>query len=76
MRTPIASKPFRSASSKALDYLNTGKVHQVDTEMLRVLLDKGIIPVIPPLGFDGNGHPYRLNSDAVVMLKSRARSAR
>ena len=43
--------------------------------MLRVLLDKGIIPVIPPLGFDGNGHTYRLNSDAVAVEIARALGA-
>jgi amino-acid N-acetyltransferase len=39
--------------------------------MLRTLLDKGIVPVIPPLGFDGNGHTYRLNSDAVAVEIAR-----
>lgn len=60
---------------KGVDYQHAGKVHQVDTEMLRVLLEKGIIPVIPPLGFDGNGHTYRLNSDAVAGEIARALGA-
>ena len=52
---------------KGVDYQHTGKVHRVDVEMLRTLLDRGMVPVIPPLGFDGNGHTYRLNSDAVAV---------
>ena len=32
---------------KGVDHQHTGKVHQVDLEMLRTLLDKGIVPVIP-----------------------------
>lgn len=60
---------------KSIDYQHTGKVHQVDTEMLRTLLDKGIVPVIPPLGFDGNGHTYRLNSDAVAVEVAQALGA-
>ena len=56
---------------KGVYYQHTGKVHQVDVEMLRQLLDKGIVPVIPPLGFDGNGHTYRLNSDAVAVEVAR-----
>ena len=56
---------------KGVDHQHTGKVHQVDVEMLRTLLDKGIVPVIPPLGFDGNGHTYRLNSDAVAVEVAR-----
>ena len=57
---------------KGIDQQATGKVHQVDAEMLRTLLEKGMIPVIPPLGFDGNGHTYRLNSDAVAVEVARA----
>ena len=60
---------------KGVDHQHTGKVHQVDGEMLRQLLDKGIVPVIPPLGFDGNGHTYRLNSDAVAVEVARALGA-
>ena len=35
--------------------------------MLQSLLESEIIPVIPPLGCDGEGHTYRLNSDAVAV---------
>jgi amino-acid N-acetyltransferase len=56
---------------KGVDHQHTGKILQVDTDMLRTLLDKGIVPVIPPLGFDGNGHSYRLNSDAVAVEVAR-----
>jgi amino-acid N-acetyltransferase len=56
---------------KGVDHQHTGKVHQVDIDMLRTLLDKGIVPVIPPLGYDGNGHTYRLNSDAVAVEMAR-----
>ena len=60
---------------KGVDYQHTGRVHQVDIEMLRTLLDKGVVPVIPPLGCDGNGHTYRLNSDAVAVEVARALGA-
>lgn len=60
---------------KGVDYQHTGKVHQIDTEMLKVLLEKGIIPVIPPLGFDGNGHTYRVNSDSIAVEVARALGA-
>ncbi len=44
----------------------TGKVERVDVEFLQSLLAQGIIPVLPPLGFDGDGKTYRVNSDAVA----------
>ncbi|MBM3860222.1 MAG: amino-acid N-acetyltransferase [Verrucomicrobia bacterium] len=60
---------------KGVDHQHTGKVHQVDVNMLRTLLDEGIVPVVSPLGFDGNGHTYRINSDAVATELARELSA-
>lgn len=56
----------------AVDHLFTGKVERVDIEMLETLLEHGIIPVLPPLGFDGDGKTYRLNSDAVALAVAEA----
>lgn len=46
-----------------VDRRHTGRIERVDVKFLRTLLDEGIIPVIPPLGVDGEGHTYRVNSD-------------
>ena len=37
--------------------------------------EQGIIPVIPPLGFDGDGRTYRFNSDAVALAVAEALKA-
>ncbi len=58
-----------------VDQLFTGKVERVDTEMLQQLLDQGIIPVLPPLGFDGEGKTYRVNSDGVALAAAEALKA-
>lgn len=50
-----------------VDYQFTGRVERVDAELLNTLLTHDIIPVIPPLGVDGVGHTWRLNSDAVAV---------
>ena len=50
-----------------VDHLLTGKIERVDVEFLQTLLAQGIIPIVPPLGFDGDGHTYRVNSDAVAV---------
>lgn len=52
---------------EGIDLQHTGAVERVDTEMLQTLLAQGITPVIPPLGFDGEGNTFRLNSDAVAL---------
>jgi amino-acid N-acetyltransferase len=54
------------------DHQWTGQVERVDVEFLQRLLDSGAIPVLPPLGFDGNGQTYRVNSDGVALEVSEA----
>ncbi|HEY2343705.1 MAG TPA: amino-acid N-acetyltransferase, partial [Chthoniobacteraceae bacterium] len=50
-----------------VDYLNTGKVERIDTRALHLFLSEGIIPVIPPMGFDGEGKTFRVNSDSIAL---------
>jgi len=64
----LSANDLRAASTNAViahpmgiiqgkDHQLTGKVERVDVEMLQKLLDSGIVPVLPPLGFDGDGKP-------------------
>ncbi len=50
-----------------VDHQFTGRVERIDTVLLQTLLERDIIPVIPPIGIDGSGRSYRLNSDAVAV---------
>jgi amino-acid N-acetyltransferase len=52
---------------QGVDHLFTGKVERIDTELLQSLLAQGVVPVVPPLGFDGEGKTYRVNSDGVAV---------
>jgi amino-acid N-acetyltransferase len=58
-----------------VDHLATGKVERVDTELLQTVLNQGIVPVIPPLGFSGDGKTYRANSDSVALAVAAALNA-
>ena len=60
---------------QGVDHLFTGKVERVDVELLQMLLAQGIIPVIPPLGYDGDGRTYRVNSDSVAVAVAEALKA-
>jgi len=60
---------------QGVDHLWTGKVERIDVDMLQTLLQQGIIPVIPPLGFDGEGKTYRVNSDAIAVAVAEAMKA-
>jgi amino-acid N-acetyltransferase len=79
----LSANDLRGASGNALvahpagilqgiDYQWTGRLERVDTTLLHALLNRDIIPVIPPLGWDGEGNSYRLNSDAVAVDVARS----
>jgi amino-acid N-acetyltransferase len=57
---------------QGVDHQHTGRVERVDTTLLDALLEHDIVPVIPPLGCDGEGHTFRINSDAVAVEVARA----
>jgi amino-acid N-acetyltransferase len=82
----LAATDLRGACSNAvvahpagilggIHYQYTGRVERIDAALLHALLHQDIIPVIPPLGMDGEGHTYRLNSDAVAAEVARALGA-
>ncbi|MBI5387935.1 MAG: amino-acid N-acetyltransferase [Verrucomicrobia bacterium] len=82
----LSANDLRAATTNAIiahplgilggvDHLFTGKVERVDVEFLQSLLVQGIIPVLPPLGFDGDGHTYRVNSDTVAVAVAEALKA-
>jgi amino-acid N-acetyltransferase len=60
---------------QGVDHQYTGRIDRIDTGLLLALLEHDIIPVIPPLGCDGEGHSFRLNSDAVAVEVARALQA-
>jgi amino-acid N-acetyltransferase len=79
----LSANDLRAASTNAIiaspmgiihgvDHLWTGKVERVDIELCQRLLDNGIIPVLPPLGFDGDGRTYRVNSDSIAVAVAEA----
>lgn len=58
-----------------VDFGFTGRVERVDTQFLQALLERDIVPVIPPLGCDGEGSSFRLNSDVVAVEVAKALQA-
>lgn len=82
----LSANDLRAASTNAViahplgilhgvDHLLTGKVERIDVDMCQKLLDNGIIPILPPLGFDGDGKTYRVNSDNVAVAVAEALKA-
>jgi amino-acid N-acetyltransferase len=82
----LAASDLRAACTNAIvahplgiiqgvDHQFTGKVERVDAELLQTLINQGIVPVVPPLGFDGYGRTYRVNSDSIAVTVAEALKA-
>jgi amino-acid N-acetyltransferase len=66
----IIAHPFGIV--RGVDFQFSGKVERVDVKILELFLDQEIVPVIPPLGFDGEGRTFRVNSDLVALEVAEA----
>ncbi len=53
-------------ASEIVDIGHVGEVDQIDTEVLKVILDSHFIPVIAPIGTDADGRTYNINADLVA----------
>jgi len=60
---------------RGVDHQFTGRIERIDVELLGMLLANGIVPVVPPLGMDGDGRSYRVNSDSVAVEIAKALGA-
>src|SRR3984957_14127443 len=66
----IIAHPFGIVRGVHFQY--SGKVERVDVKILELFLNDEIVPVIPPLGFDGEGRTFRVNSDLVAVEVAEA----
>ena len=66
----IIAHPFGIV--RGVDFQYSGKVERVDVKILELFLNEEIVPVIPPLGFDGEGRTFRVNSDLVAIEVAEA----
>ncbi len=55
-----------------VDYGWAGDIDKARGETLRLLLTKGIVPVIAPLTHDGNGHLLNTNADTIASHIARS----
>ena len=51
---------------KVLDLGFVGEPEQIDPYILEAMSDKGIIPVVAPIGWDADGNTYNINADTVA----------
>jgi amino-acid N-acetyltransferase len=58
-----------------VDYQNSGRIEKILTQPLQQLLDQGMIPIFPCIGWNAAGKPYNLSSDEIAMAVAEALQA-
>ncbi len=60
---------------EGLDFRNTGSVDRIYVDPIRQILDQGMIPVFPCIGWSSAGKPYNLPSDEIALAACTALGA-
>ncbi len=61
-----AKKKYIYEGNRCIDIGYVGSVYKVDKEYLKKIIDTGAIPIIAPMGVDGEGNIYNINADYVA----------
>jgi amino-acid N-acetyltransferase len=57
---------------RGVDHQFTARVDRIDTEFILTLINKGIIPIVTPIGFGPDGKSLRINSDLLAAEMAEA----
>jgi amino-acid N-acetyltransferase len=58
-----------------VDFQNSGHIEKILTEPLQQILNQGMIPIFPCIGWNAAGKPYNLSSDEIAMAVAEALQA-
>ncbi|SHM12325.1 acetylglutamate kinase [Vreelandella subglaciescola] len=62
-------------ASEIIDIGHVGEVESISTDLIEMLTERDFIPVIAPIGVDGEGNSYNINADLVAGKVAEALSA-
>jgi acetylglutamate kinase len=65
-RPTTEMKDPKTGESRTVDFGHVGDITEVNTRLLRKLLDDGYLPVLASLGSDDQGRIYNINADTVA----------
>jgi len=49
-----------------IDFQNSGQVEKINTSIIRSVLEEGLIPIFPNIGWNATGRPYNLSSNELA----------
>ena len=65
-KRPLKCMTLDDGTNQMIDFGFVGDVEHVDGQMLSVLLQQGVVPVMAPLTHDGKGHLLNTNADTIA----------
>jgi len=51
---------------KGVDFKNSGAVERLQTDIIRNVLEEGLVPIFPNIGWNAKGKPYNLSSNELA----------
>jgi len=72
----VTKRPPWTIDGEEVDFGWVGDVEAVDPALINSLLQKGLFPIVAPLGVDEAGQLYNVNADTVACALARAVAAR
>jgi amino-acid N-acetyltransferase len=58
-----------------IDMAHTGKMDKILTDTLEPILERGMVPILPCIGWSSSGKPYNIPSDEIALEVSKALDA-
>ncbi len=71
----VTKRPPWNVDGETIDFGWVGDIASVDTGLLDLLLDRGYVPVVAPIGVDRAGQLYNVNADTFSCALARALQA-
>lgn len=70
------SSSRKDAPPEIIDLGKVGEVENIQTDLINAIEDKGLIPIIAPVGADTQGKTYNINADSVAGAIAEALQAK
>lgn len=71
----VEHKSPEMTAPEIIDIGHVGEVESISTDLIEMLTARDFIPVIAPIGVDGDGHSYNINADLVAGKVAEALNA-
>ena len=72
----VKRRPPWTVNGRVVDFGHVGDICRVDPGLVQHLLERGMLPVIAPLGVDAEGQVYNVNADTIARALAEALQAK